>query len=70
MFSHVGYFNYKFFIRPNVDYNDLIYDQPNSDSFCSKVESIQYFTTLAITGAIQGTQETKIYNELGLESLT
>ena len=56
-------------IRPNLDYGDFIYDQTNNASFCSKIESIQYNPALAITGAIRGTSQTKIYNKLGLESL-
>ena len=59
---------YKCFIRPNLDYGDFTYNQPNNDSFCSKIESIQYNAALAITGAIQGTSQTKLYTELGLES--
>ena len=34
-----------------------------------KLESYQYNAALAITGAIRGTSQTKIYKELGLESL-
>ena len=60
---------YKSFLRPLVDYGDIIYDQPNNESFCEKLESIQYKAVLAITGAIQGTSRDKIYAELGLESL-
>ena len=60
---------YKSFIRPHLDYCDVIYDQPNNESFCSKIERIQYNAPLAITGAIRGTSQTKLYNELGLESL-
>ena len=60
---------YKVFLRPLIDYGDIIYDQPNSDSFCEKLESIQYKAALTITGAIQGTSCDKIYKELGLESL-
>ena len=37
--------------------------------FCEKLESVQYKTALAITGAIQDTSLDKIYQELGLESL-
>ena len=43
---------YKFFIRPNLDYGDFIYDQPNNGSFCSKIESVRYKAVLAITGPI------------------
>ena len=60
---------YKAFLRPLIDYGDIIYDQPQNESFCEKIESVQYKATLAITGAIQGTSRDKIYQELGLESL-
>ena len=36
---------------------------------CDKLESVQYKTSLAITGAIQGTSRDKIYQELGLKLL-
>ena len=60
---------YKSFTRPHLDYCDVIYDQPNNKSFCSKIEPIQYNAALAITGSIRGTSQTKLYNELGLESV-
>ena len=60
---------YKAFLRPLIDYGDIIYEHPQNDSFSEKLESIQYKAALAITGAIQGTSRDKIYLELGLESL-
>ena len=33
--------SYKSFIRPHLDYGDIIYHQPNNISFCQKVESTQ-----------------------------
>ena len=60
---------YKSFIRPHLDYGDIIYHQPNNVSLCQKIESIQYQAALAITGAIHGTSQTKLYNELGIESM-
>ena len=60
---------YKAFLRPLIDYGDIIYDQPQNESFCDKLESVQYKAALAITGAIKGTSRVKIYLELGLESL-
>ena len=45
---------YKSFIRPHLDYGDVIYDQPNNDSFSDKIEQLQYKACLAITEAIQG----------------
>ena len=60
---------YKSFLRPLIDYGDIIYDQPHNEYFCEKIEAVQYKAALAITGAIQGTSCDKIYQELGLESL-
>ena len=60
---------YKSFARTHLDYGDIIYDQPNNESFCNKIERVQYNAALAITGAIRGTSQTKLYHELGLESL-
>ena len=30
---------YKSFIQPHLDYGDMIYDQPNNESFCNFTES-------------------------------
>ena len=60
---------YKAFIRPHLDYGDIIYDRTYNESFHQKLESVQYNAALAITGAIRGTSRAKLYQELGLESL-
>ena len=60
---------YNSFIRPHLDYGDIIYDQLNNQAFSNKLEAVRYNAALAITGAIQGTSKTKVYQELGLESL-
>ena len=60
---------YKSFIRPHLDYGDVIYDQPNNQVFSNKLEAVQYNAALAITGVIRGTSRIKVYQELGLESL-
>ena len=60
---------YKSFVRPHLDYGDILYDQPNNKSLCQKIETVQYNAALAITGATEGTSKIKLYNELGLESL-
>ena len=57
------------FSRPHLDYGDIIYDQPQNESFCNKLESIQYNAALPISGAIRGTSKTKLYKELGLDFL-
>ena len=60
---------YKSFIRPHLDYGDIIYDKAYNSSFHQNLEKIQYNSALAITGAIRGTSKEKLYQELGLESL-
>ena len=60
---------HKAFLRPLIDYGDIIYDRTQNESFCQKLESIQYKAVLAITGAMQGNSRNKIYQELGLELL-
>ena len=58
---------YKSFIRSQLDYADVIYDQPSNQSFIEKIESSQYNAALAITGAIRGTSKEKLYKALDLE---
>ena len=60
---------YKAFIRPHLDYDDILYDQAYNMSFHHNLESIQYNACLSITGAIRGTSKEKLYQEIGLESL-
>ena len=56
---------YKTFLRPHLDYCDVIYDKPHNEKFTDILESIQYNAALAI----KGTSKEKLYNELGLEYL-
>ena len=60
---------YKSFVRPILDYGDIIYDNPNNASLTRKLEKVQYDACLAITGCFRGTSREKLYEELGLESL-
>ena len=60
---------YKAFVRPHLDYGNIIYDQAQNASFHQKLESLQYNACLAITEAIRGSSREKIYQELGFESL-
>ena len=32
---------YKSFVRPYLDYSDILYDQPNNKSLCQKIETVQ-----------------------------
>ena len=60
---------YKSFIRPHLDYGDVVYDQPSNDAFSNKLGTFQYNATLTITGAMKGTSCEKSYQELRLEYL-
>ena len=60
---------YKSFIRPHLDYSDIIYDKAYNSSFHQNLEKIQYNSALGITGAIRRTSTENLYQELGLESL-
>ena len=57
---------YKSFIRPHLDYGDIIYDQSYNTSFHQRLESLQYNAALAVTGSIRGTSKEKLHNELDL----
>ena len=56
-------------MRPHLDYGDMIYDKAYKETFHQKLDSIQYSTCLALSGAIRGSSREKIYHELDLESL-
>ena len=58
---------YKSFIQLLFDYGAIIFDQPENENFCKKIDSVQYSAALAITGAIQGTSRVRLCKELGLE---
>ena len=60
---------FKCFIRPHLDYGDIIYDQAYKLFFHQKLESIQYSSALTLTRAIRINSREKLYQELGLESL-
>ena len=45
---------YKSFVRPLLDYADIIYDKPCNETFKGKLEAVQYNACLAITGAVRG----------------
>ena len=60
---------YKVFVRPYLDYGDILFDQTYNSSFHEILESIQYNACLALTRTIRGSSKEKIYQELGFESL-
>ena len=60
---------YKSYVRPHLDYGDILYHQPNNESVNNRLESVQYSAALAVTWAIKGTSRSNLYKELGLKSL-
>ena len=46
---------YKAFLRPRLDYGDIVYDKPDNETFIYKIEKAQSDAALAVTGAIRGT---------------
>ena len=52
---------FKSFIRPFLDYGDIIYDRAYNTSFHQNIESIQYNAALAITSTVRGTSREKLY---------
>ena len=71
---------YKFYVRPHLDYGDVIYHLPQKlndfrheitlNRQMKRLESVQYSSGLAITGAWNGTSRNRLYEELGWESLS
>ena len=64
---------YKLYVRPHLDYGDMInhrYDHDVQSTFTHKHEQIQYAAGLAVTGAQRGTSRQRLYEELGRELCT
>ena len=56
---------------PKKSAQEVLFSRKNSNithnaNSCQKIESFQYKAALAITGAIQGTSQEKLLEELGL----
>ena len=70
---------YKLYVRPHLDYGDVIYHIPQNvyefshsvvlTNQMEKLESVQYSAALAVTGAWKGASRDRPYDELGWESL-
>ena len=52
---------YKNFIRPHLDYGDVIYNHTFNESFHQHLESIQYNAAIAMTGTMRGTSSEKLF---------
>ena len=70
---------YKLYIRPHLDYGDVIYHFPHAfddtsqnvtlNSQMEKLQSVQYSAALAVTNVWKGISRDKLYDELGWKSL-
>ena len=56
---------YKSFIRPHLDYADILFEKPRNATFSNRIESAQCNAALAIAGTIRGTSKEELYQELG-----
>ena len=61
--------SYKMYIRPHLDYGDVIYHNQRA-VLMDLVECVQYKAALIVTGCWQGTSRERLYEELGWESLS
>ena len=61
--------SYKLYVRPHLDYGDVIYHNQRAD-LMDLIERIQYKAALIVSGCWQGTSREKLYDELGWESLS
>ena len=69
---------YKALTRSNLDYCDVIYHIPSKQDqrgevlnhLMAMVEQVQYLAALAITGSWRGSSRSKLYDELGWETLS
>ena len=60
---------YKSFVRPNLDYAYIIYDNPLNQSFKNKLEKVWYRVALVISVTFKGISREHLYEELGLDFL-
>ena len=51
----------KSFIRPDLGYGDVIYDQHYNNPFQQKLELIKYNAAIAMKGAIRGSSRERLY---------
>ena len=59
----------KSFIRPYLDYGDVVDDRASKESFLQGLESRQYNAAIVKTEAISATSSERLFQEIGLETL-
>ena len=60
---------YKAFVRPHLDYGDVLFNQEFKALSHAKLESIKYNACLTLTWTMRGTSKEKLYQKLCLQSL-
>ena len=60
---------FKTFIKPPLDFEDVVFGKAFNNSLHQRLESIQQKSALAITGVIGRTSKEKLYQELTFQSL-
>ena len=63
---------YKLYVRPHLDYGDIIYHKYDPDkelNFTEQLEQAQYKAAVAVSGAWKGTNRSRLLEELGWETL-
>ena len=60
---------YRAFVRPHLDYGDIIYDNSSNAKFSEMIQSVQYNAALASTDAICGTSRENYTKNWVFESL-
>ena len=61
--------SYKLYVRPHLDYGDVIYHNQRTD-LMNLIEQVQYKAALLVSGCWHCTNREKLYDELGWESLS
>ena len=61
--------SYKLYVRPHLDYGDIIYHNQRSD-LMKVLEQVQYKAALIVSGCWQGTSRERLYDDLGWEPLS
>ena len=56
--------SYKLYVRPHLDYGDVIYHNQRTD-FMNLIEQVPYKAALLVSGCWHGTNREKLYDELG-----
>ena len=60
---------YKSLVRPLIEYADVLWDAGCTESESDLLEHVQYEAAKIVTGAMKGTSEHRLMQEIGWEDL-